>query len=454
MNGSVKENRNIYGSIVLLLPFTGVNSALTPGIIDIIKYYIETVQIKRWRLIIEDTKSEEIVFKNAIEKYYKQGIKYFIGGITSTEVSIWNENYGNMDMVLISIASTAILEKRGGNVIRLVASDDVTANVIYTYLTGLKINERSIGIIAAETAYGISLSNEIQKLYQNRLTNIEYYNNDTLKSKSNDIFSKNLAYIVIIGSGEVADIWKLKGNNKSICILPDFTYNNNLFSWNNLDQLLTTGYIGASTITNLDRTDFQTKLWNKYNFYANTFELNIYDVLLFFDLLIDNYYPSSLLIQYMSKYYGITGNFHFNLSKDRNNDSLSISNIIPYNGYYIWQDISYSALKNSVYSSVDSTQILSSFPPLSPITLSTSPNIMWNTLTLTNLNGMSYTFSKYNYPFHYVVTMTLNLSSSLFNITSPPTASNSTNVSISIINNKTGTIDVQVQSGNNRIIIL
>jgi len=67
---------------------------------------------------------------------------------------------------------------------------------------------------------------------------------------------------------------------------------------------------------------------------------------------------------------------------------------------------------------------------------------------------MSYTFSKYNYPFNYVVTMTLSLTSSLFNIISPPTASNTTNISISIVNNKTGYIDVQVQSGNNRIITL
>lgn len=450
-------------TIVILLPLEQPNEIFNIPINDLVSF----ANLKEWNVILEDTSYDPIKFINLAKKYIDQGYKYFIGGATSNEVISWNNEIQNKDVTLISPSSSAIIENKSNTIIRLIPSDQVSATAIFSFLNGKNISPNNIGILASNNTFGNSLANQLQIIYTNRdspLTYIDFYNpldpNEIIlkAQKLYATFNNENQYTIIIGDQEVKIILDQRpiGNN-SFSILPDHIYN--YFLLNSINpifqtKILASGYLGASTITSLDRTNIQSELFLRFGVYGSTYDLNVMDTLQFFDYAVEGNFNSDHIADLMGNYYGATGNLHLNILKDRNNDAFSIARVRSLDNILVWEDISYQALKDTIVKNgVILDQTLSSFPELTNVNVHIIPTIKWDVVKYTNFNGMTYSFNNIlGDPFPYPVSFRLELISNQDDITIliPPTASTSAIVVASVIKNNM--VESVTLSGTNRII--
>lgn len=444
--------------IVILAPLTGKDSTIIPHVEKMIKL----ADIKNWIITLEDTRSDSHRFLALINYWIKRGVRFFIGGFTSSDVELWNIYMHTKNIVLISPSSTAVFEDKAKNVLRLVPSDRVTASVISTFIQQDKLLP-DIGILAYNTIFSNSLIRELLSLIEIDPKSIYTY--DDISTGILSILHMKKKYWIVIDHIHLDILQGLRQkNDESIWILPDLLYNPlvvSLSSDRNVGKILASGYIGASTITSTLRSKIQTFIYNIWKIYATTIDLNVYDTLRFFDMMIS---PSIILdnvteyiLSRMIHFYGATGNFSFDIENDRNNDAFSIGRVRNVFSSYIWEDLSYTALKDTIErDGYVLSQTLSSFPPLALVSMRIlSPIDQWDSVSYTNLGGMTYRFDHVNdSTFYYLVTTRLTFiyrdSDNYIYILIPPTASNGTTVSAGLVIDK----DVFTYSinGNDRIL--
>ncbi|MFC2097778.1 ABC transporter substrate-binding protein [Bacteroidota bacterium] len=166
-------------TIGALLPLTGDSSsdseeyieALEIGINQINEQFKQDDINKIFTLLIEDTETNPEIAKIKLVSMLGQGIKAFIGPITSAEIMEVKETINDSESLIISPSSTLVdLAVENDNIFRVVADDSKAADAIVDYMWDNGI--RNLALFYRYDAWGIGLTELIKQKFTEKGGNI------------------------------------------------------------------------------------------------------------------------------------------------------------------------------------------------------------------------------------------------------------------------------------------
>jgi hypothetical protein len=438
-------------TIVVIAPITGVDAPAAALVYPSVTYS----NVVNWNVIVEDDQSDTTVFVQIVQRYLNLGVKYFVGGYTSTEVAAWIANFADADAWFITGASTAVLNFRPNNLIRLQSNDTTSSIVIANYIKALGL-VGTVGILAIDSIYGHSLSSELQKVLQ--IDFIKFYTPANVTSVAQQAYAlvpNSPDILIVLSTSQRTAIL----NQRSGCtsIVAEAAYTNEILAFGDTHRkILATCYTGAGLNRNPRRKDFQTDFFAiSGGIYATYTETGIIGALQFLDYVVNPTVPLADIPTLMQSYFSVTGNLLLDANLDRNNDAATIATVKTLGNQLVWEEIQQHVLDNTIYyGNGQQTKSITSYPILDEIAYTFIPATTFDTITYVNFNGMTYVLTNTSSSAVPPVTNMWQIEylSDKFRVIVPPIVTNGS-VTATIIEDDS-IVTQQVVDGPNRVIDL
>lgn len=196
-----KENDII--KIGVILPLTGEVATYGQAVKSGLELALDSLNLSMFTFVYEDSKANNRVAINALEKLFSENIDYFIGDATSTVTyQIAPRIEGKNKLLLVPIATGDKIRELGRNIFMLSPRNEKQTKRIASFIKE-RFNEQRIGCFFKQNDYGVNIANTFFELFENEVESQSYLEGQRdFRSSLITLKQKNISVIFLPGNYE------------------------------------------------------------------------------------------------------------------------------------------------------------------------------------------------------------------------------------------------------------